>query len=152
MYSIGFAVRPRPPKKNASATNQPSQASGARHNAHAAGLTIHVIGSRRLAFVFGATAQSTPASMVRVSFIYVGSEPLFHVHVFIQMRDLFFIAIEHQGFALEQFADPPFRRLRPARMADARIYVREEAVFTRRRVVPTGRRHGLLKLDFKRSI
>src|SRR5271166_5442571 len=55
-------------------------------------------------------------------------EILFQIHSGVQAGDLIGVAVEHQGRALEEFAEPAFFGLTPARMIHIRIHVGIETV------------------------
>ena len=57
---------------------------------------------------------------------------LLQIHSTVKIRDLFTVAVEHQGLAPEEFTDAPLRRLAPARVIDFRIHIGVKTVFLRR--------------------
>src|SRR5688572_27291704 len=59
------------------------------------------------------------------------------IHPGVQMRDLFSVTIEQERLACAELADSTLVTLTPTRMADARIYVRIEAVLVRSLNVPS---------------
>src|SRR5438552_17117081 len=65
---------------------------------------------------------------------------LLEIHARVERRDLVGVAVEHEGLATAELADPPLGRLAPARMADLGVDVRVEPVFRRCRHVPGGLR------------
>src|SRR4029077_12584981 len=60
---------------------------------------------------------------------------LLEVHPGVERRDLV-VAVEHEGLAAPELADPPLGCLTPPRVVHARVHVRVEAVLVRRRLVP----------------
>src|SRR2546426_12421020 len=63
---------------------------------------------------------------------------LLQVHPRVERRDLVRVAVEHERIASAQLANPPLRRLAPARVAHLGVDVRVEAVLARRGLVPGG--------------
>ncbi len=67
------------------------------------------------------------------------SKILPQIHVGVQMRDLFFVAVKYEGRLLagkESGADDSLALLTPARMIDVRVHVGVEPVLVRREVIP----------------
>ena len=78
------------------------------------------------------------------------SKILPQIHVGVQMRDLFFVAVKYEGRLLagkESGADDSLALLTPARMIDVRVHVGVEPVLVRRELI--SKRFRLLrhKLD-----
>src|SRR5216117_3586215 len=64
---------------------------------------------------------------------------LSQIHAGVQMRDLFFVAVEHQCRLLarkEARPDDSLASLAPAGMIDVRVHIGVEAVFVRRELIP----------------
>src|SRR5438045_6154937 len=75
--------------------------------------------------------------------VHKSLEILAQIHPGVEMRYLFFIAIEHQCRLLareEAATDHALALLTPARMINIRIHVRVETVFARGHFVPGGLR------------
>src|SRR5215472_13970653 len=70
------------------------------------------------------------------------------VHAVVEARDLLAVAVEHQGLALAEFAEPALAGLAPAGMIYRRVDVGVEAVFARIGDIPGAARHPALQFDF----
>src|SRR5713101_3136416 len=65
---------------------------------------------------------------------------LTQVHAVVETRDLVGIAVEHEGLALQKFAQAALRGLAPTGMIHRRIHIGVETIFVWSFFVPTRRR------------
>src|SRR5713226_9298840 len=77
---------------------------------------------------------------------------LTQVHAVVETRNLVGIAVEHEGLALQEFAQAALRGLAPTGMIHSWIHIGVETIFVWSFFVPTRRRLAIHEFDFHNGL